>query len=241
MTGDEARVATAPVEGSTTAPAAAAPITFGGLQAAWAEAADPAGAVLLVHENRGLTPHFFEVAARFARDGYSSLSVDLLSFEGGTASLTDPAAAPAALAARDVSDVLADLRAGLDELERRAPGAGLATVGFCFGGGMVWNLLDAGEPRLAAAVPFYGPAPAEPDFAGSDAAVLAIYAGLDDRVNATRPVAEAALQAAGLTYEIRTFDGADHAFFNDTGDRYDEEAATEAYALVLDWFAQYVS
>ena len=82
---------------------------------------------------------------------------------------------------------------------------------------MVWALLDAGEPRLAAAFPFYGPAPDQPDFAGNTAAVLAVYAELDARVNASRDTAEQALEAAGLTHEMKTYPGVDHAFFNDTG------------------------
>ena len=113
--------------------------------------------------------------------------------------------------------LLADMRLGLDELERRAPGAKLAVVGFCFGGGLTWRLLAAGEPRVAVAVPFYGPAPDAPDFSRSKAAVLAIYGELDDRVNGTRDTAVSALTRAGLTHEVRTFPGADHGFFNDTG------------------------
>ena len=197
--------------------------------------------MLLVHENRGLTPHFFDLVGRFAADGYSALCVDLLSAQGGTAALTDPAGAPAALGAAPVEQLLADLGAGIGELQSRVPEANLGVVGFCFGGGMTWNLLDAGEERLAAAVPFYGPAPDAPDFSGANAAVLAIYAGKDDRVNASRDRAVAALEAAGLTHEVKTFDGVDHAFFNDTGPRYDEAAATEAYALVLDWFGRYLA
>jgi len=105
---------------------------------------------------------------------------------------------------------------------------------------MVWNLLHAGEQRLAAAVPFYGPAPDNPDFSRAKAAVYAIYAERDDRVNASRERAEAALKAAGLTYQVRTFAGADHAFFNDTGQRYHEQAAREAYTAVLEWFGRYL-
>ena len=90
-------------------------------------------------------------------------------------------------------------------------------------------------------MPFYGPGPAAPDFSDSNAAVLGIYAGLDDRVNASRDAMAAALESAGLTHEIRTFEGVDHAFFNDTGPRYDEAAATEAYAALLDWFGQHLA
>jgi carboxymethylenebutenolidase len=82
--------------------------------------------------------------------------------------------------------------------------------------------------------------PDQPDFHGVTAAVLAMFAGLDDRVNAGRERAEAALRDAGVTYWIRTFEGADHAFFNDTGPRYDAEAAEQAYNDMLDWFGRYL-
>ena len=213
----------------------------GELQGAWAASADPQGALLVVHENRGLTPHFFDLVGRFANDSYAALCVDLLSAEGGTGSLQDPAAAPTTLANAPMERLLGDLQAGVDELERRVSGAKVGVVGFCFGGGMVWNLLNAGEQRLAAAIPFYGPAPDNPDFSQARAAVLAIYAELDGRVNASRDRAEAALKEAGLTYEIRTFPGADHAFFNDTGPRYNEQAAQEAYRDALDWFGQHLA
>jgi carboxymethylenebutenolidase len=213
----------------------------GELQGAWAPATDPKGVLLVIHENRGLTPHFFDLVGRFAKEGYSALCVDLLSAQGGTASLEDPAAAPTTLANTPPEQLVADLQAGIDELERRVPDAKVGAVGFCFGGGMTWNLLQAGEQRLAAAVPFYGPAPENPDFSQAKAAVLAIYGEQDERVNASRDRAEAALKAAGLTYQIRTFAGAGHAFFNDTGPRYNAEAAQQAYQEVLDWYGQHLS
>jgi carboxymethylenebutenolidase len=135
----------------------------------------------------------------------------------------------------------ADMIAGIRELERRLSVKGIAAVGFCFGGGMVWRLLGSGETRLAAAAPFYGPLPEEPDFTrAKKTAVLGIYAGLDTRVNATRDAAAAALAEAGLVHELVTFPGVNHAFFNDTGPRYDADAAAEAYDRVLDWFERYV-
>ncbi|MGD9797734.1 MAG: dienelactone hydrolase family protein [Acidimicrobiia bacterium] len=197
------------------------------------------GAVLVIHENRGLTAHFHDLVGRLAADDYAALAVDLLTPEGGTASLEE-ADATAGLSAAPESRLLGDLRAGIDELGRRASGAKVGAMGFCFGGGMVWRLLAAGEGRLAAAVPFYGTTPADPDFSGSDAAVLAIYGGLDGRVTSDRPKAEAALEAAGLTYEVQVYEGANHAFFNDTGARYDRVAAVDAYRRVLDWFGRHL-
>ena len=207
-----------------------------------AEADSPRGAVLVIHENRGLTPHIRSIPPRLAADGYTALAIDLLSEEGGTASLPTEGDATAALGNAPAERMIADLRAGLDELGRRAPGAKLATIGFCFGGGMTWQLLAAGEPRLAAAVPFYGPFPSGASLAGSpNAAVLGIYAGLDNRVNGTKDAAEAALTEAGLTHELRVFDGVDHAFFNDTGPRYDADAAAQAYQAMLDWFGRHLA
>jgi carboxymethylenebutenolidase len=207
-----------------------------------ATAVEPQGAVLVIHENRGLTAHIRTIPARLAADGYTALAIDLLSEEGGTASLPSEGDATAALGNAPLERMIADLRAGLDELERRAPGAKLAVIGFCFGGGMSWRLLAAGEPRLAAAVPFYGPAPEGADFSGSpNAAVLGIYAELDARVNASQAAAQTALEAAGLTHEIKVFPGVDHAFFNDTGGRYDPDQAAAAYTAMLDWFAQHLA
>nr|WP_090277205.1 dienelactone hydrolase family protein [Mycolicibacterium komanii]CRL71315.1 carboxymethylenebutenolidase [Mycolicibacterium komanii] len=222
------------------------PITWAGprgeLQAAWAEAQQPRGAVLVIHENKGLNDHIRSVAGRFAGTGYSALAIDLLSAQGGTATFADPAEATAALGAIPPEDAIADLKSGVDELQRRVPGEKVAGVGFCMGGGYVWRLLAAGEPRLSAAVPFYGPTPDNPDFSGSkDVAVLGIYAAQDQRVNATEPVARAALEKAGLIFELVTEPDANHAFFNNTGQRYNPAAAADAWRRVQDWFGRYLA
>jgi carboxymethylenebutenolidase len=220
-------------------------ITFTGpageLKGWFAPAADPKGAVLIIHENRGLTDHFQDLPGRFAASGYSALSLDLLSRAGGTSSFADSGAATAALGQASQENLTADMQAGLDELARREPSAKLAAVGFCFGGGQVWQLVASGDRRLAAAVPFYGPGPSDADFSGSQAAVLGVYAEDDSRVNASMDAMETALTDAGLTHELRVFPGVDHAFFNDTGARYNAEQAAAAYQAVLDWFAQHLS
>ena len=216
-------------------------------RAAYKAAAKPKGAVLVIHENKGLTTHFFELVGRMAAKGYSALCVDLLSREGkdGLAGFTDQAAATAALGAMPREQLLGDLKAGADALlDRAGGGLNLGAMGFCFGGGMTWNLLQTGptqEKRLRAAVPFYGPGPEAPDFTGSKAAVLGMYAGDDERVNASMPAMEAALKAAKLTHEIKVWDGAQHAFFNNTGERYNATAAKEAQTQLLAWFGKHLA
>jgi len=217
-------------------------VTFPGgtgtMSGAYAAAESPRGAVLVVHENRGLTDHIRAVAGRLAGDGYSALAPDLLSRAGGTAGAPD---ATAALGAISTADLVTDLRSGLTELARRADGLKLGVMGFCFGGGMTWQLLDSGPSELTAAVPFYGPSPDAPTFTGSQAAVLGVFAEKDARVNAGRDKLEAALTAAGVTHELVTVPGVDHAFFNDTGARYDQAAASQVYQQVLSWFGTHLT
>jgi carboxymethylenebutenolidase len=254
---DKKPTASAPVTSSGPATSSAAPpgtehalsttpITWAGpkgeLQAAWAEAPSAKGGMLVIHENKGLNDWVRSVAGRFAGIGYSSLAIDLLSGQGGTAKFSDPAQATAALGKIAPDEFVANLKSGIDELQRRVPGKKIAVVGFCMGGGLVWQLLASGAPQLAAAIPFYGPAPDNPDFAGSkDVAVLAFYGEQDQRVNATEPVAKSALEKAGLVHELVTEPNANHAFFNDTGDRYNAVAADDAWRRVQDWLTKYAS
>jgi carboxymethylenebutenolidase len=234
---------------SAEAEAAALPtreITFRGprgrrLMGAWAAARRPRGGVLVIHENRGLTDSIRTVARRLAASGYSSLAIDLLSEEGGTGSFDDEFEAMAALGAAPSSRLVADLKAGVTELRRRLPGKKVGVTGFCFGGGMTWLLLASKEPRVAAAVPFYGPFPENGSLAGAKAAVLGVYAELDARVNASRAEARAALRRARLRHEIVTFPGVDHAFFNPTGARHDAAAAAAAYRRMVAWFGRYLA
>jgi len=256
--GDNKKTANAPVtsSGPATSPSVPPgsanalptnPITWAGpqgqLQAAWAEASNAKGGILVIHENKGLNDWVRSVAGRFAGIGYSALAIDLLSGKGGTAKFTDPAAATAALGTITPQEFVGNLNSGIGELGRRVPGKKLAVVGFCMGGGLVWQLLVSGASALAAAIPFYGPAPNNnPDFRRSkDVAVLAFYGEQDKRVNATEPIVRASLEQAGMVHQLVTEPNANHAFFNDTGDRYSAPAADDAWRKVQEWLTQYVA
>lgn len=221
------------------------PISWAGpqgqLQGAWAQAANSKGGVLVIHENKGLNDWVRSVAGRLAGAGYSALAIDLLSEKGGTGAFQDPAQATAALGTIAPEQFTHDLNSGVAELRLRAPGQKAAVVGFCFGGGLVWQLLASGALGVSAAVPFYGPLPDNPDFTGSKAAVLGIYAALDTRVTGSQQAAKAALDRAGLVNELVIEPNADHAFFNDTGPRYNPAAAADAWRRLLDWLGHYLA
>lgn len=214
----------------------------GELKGAWAQAHNARRGVLVIHENKGLNDWVRSVAGRLAGAGYSALATDLLSEEGGTDHFSDPAQATAALSAVKPDRFIADLKSSVGELQSRVPGRKIGVVGFCFGGGLVWQLLAAGAPGVSAAVPFYGPLPDNPDFAASkDAAVLALYGALDTRVTSSEAAAKAALDRAGMVNDIVIEPNADHAFFNDTGPRYNAAAAEDAWQRVLEWFGRYLA
>lgn len=206
----------------------------GTLFGAYAAAAPAKGAVVVVHENRGLTDTNRAVASRLAGDGYSALAVDLLSEEGGTPKV--PAADVAtALNNAGPGRIRPDLGASIDELVTRNPSAKVGMIGFCFGGTVVWDFLTQDEPRLAAAAPFYGTVPDELVFR-TRAAVLGVYGETDSRVNATREAARTGLEKVKLQYQIKTYPGVGHGFYNQV----DTDQSKAAYTDVLDWFDRYL-
>jgi len=207
----------------------------GTLLGVYAAATKPKGAVLVVHENRGLVDNIKAVAARLAGDGYSALAVDLLSEEGGTSKVA-AADVSTALNGAGPARIRADLHAAADELARRNPGVKLGLIGFCFGGTVVWDFLSDGEARLAAAAPFYGTVTPDVSFAKNKAAVLGIYGETDSRVNATRDAAKAALDKTAVPHEIKTYPGVGHGFYSDIG----SEQSKAAYSDVLDWYGRHL-
>jgi carboxymethylenebutenolidase len=197
-------------------------------------------AILICHENRGLNDHIKDVARRFAREGYIALAVDLLTREGGADNL-DPSQVPGLLGSAGPDRHEADFIAALDYLETLdfVDSQRIGMTGYCFGGGVTWQVVTA-EPRLKAAVPFYGPAPDLAQVPDIQAAVLGVYAELDQRINASMDALEQALSEADITFQFNVYPGVNHAFHNDTGQRYVEEQATQAWLDTLAWFESYL-
>ena len=193
------------------------------------------GGVIVIHENRGLNPHAEDVARRLALAGYTAVGVDMLSPQGGTPPDEDKARDMFTRVDRNVA--VADLVAVADWLLARPDSNGkVGAVGFCWGGGMV-NTLATAAPKLNAAVPFYGSVPASADVPKIKAKMLMHYAGNDPRINAGIPEFESALKAAGVDYRYFVYDGAQHAFNNDTAAaRYNEATAKLAWGRTIEFF-----
>lgn len=196
--------------------------------------------VLVCHENRGLTSHIRDVARRFAQAGYVAIAPDLLSREGGTDNL-DRDQIPGLLSNAGAERHIADFSTAFAYLQNldTVDGQRIGMTGYCFGGGVTWDVATA-IPDLKAAVPFYGRGPALAQVANIQAAVLGVYAEHDTRINAGIDALQIALENAGVTHQFNTYPGVDHAFHNDTGSRYVEEQATLAWEDTLDWFETYL-
>lgn len=215
--------------------------TMQGYQAEPRRPAGPLGAVLVIHENRGLNAHTEDVARRLAVAGYRAVAADFLSPVGGTPA--DQDAAREAIGKLDLGTTAADSVATLRLLKSLPGGNGKAgAVGFCWGGGMVNRVALAAGDLLDAGVSFYGPAP-DPALAPQVRAPLQLhYAGLDERVNKTGFPWRDALAAAGRTVDAHLYPGVNHAFHNDTSaERYDDDAAKLAWKRTLDFFGRHVA
>ena len=195
------------------------------------------GAVVVIHENRGLTPHIKDVTRRVAQAGYLALGVDALTPLGGTPADEDKGRE--LIGQLDPAKNLNNYLAALAYLRSRRDSNGrTGAVGFCWGGGLA-NQLAVHDPRLDATVAYYGQQAKAEDAPKIKGALMLHYGGLDQRINAGIPVYEAALKAAGTKYELYVYEGVNHAFNNDTSPaRYNAEAAKLAWDRTLRLFKE---
>ena len=203
------------------------------------DAAGKLPAVIVIHENRGLNPHIKDVTRRMATEGFIALGVDYLSPMGGTPADEDKGREM--IGQLKQPDVIAYGKAALAYLKGRPDSNGkVGAIGFCWGGGAV-NNLAVNAPDLDAGVAYYGGQPKAEDVPKIQAALMLHYGGLDERINAGIPAYEAALKQAGKTYEIYVYEGANHAFNNDTNAaRYDKDAADLAWRRTVDFLKKHL-
>ncbi|MEI6669484.1 MAG: dienelactone hydrolase family protein [Acidobacteriota bacterium] len=193
-------------------------------------------AVIVIHENRGLNPHIQDVARRLAAEGFLALAPDALSPVGGTPA--EETKAIELIGKLDAAETVARLTAAIPFLAKHAGSTGkVGVVGFCWGGGMVNRMAAAAGASLNAGVSYYGPQIPAADVPKIQAPLLLHYGGTDQRINAGIEAYETALKANNKTYEKFIYDGAGHAFNNDTRDTvYNKDAATLAWTRTIAFF-----
>jgi carboxymethylenebutenolidase len=202
-------------------------------------AAGPVGGVIVIHENRGLNDHIRDVTRRMALEGFNALAVDFLSPLGGTPADEDQARQM--FSTLDAGETAANAEAARVYLAGIEGANGkVGAVGFCWGGGTV-NNFAVRSPDLNAGVAYYGSQPQAEDVPAIKAPLLLHYGGLDERINAGIPAYREALEKNGKTFEIFVYEGANHAFNNDTSAaRYDKAAADLAWGRTVAFFKTYL-
>jgi carboxymethylenebutenolidase len=188
--------------------------------------------VVVIHENRGLNPHIEDVARRVALEGFIAIAPDALSPLGGTPE--DPDKARELIGKLDGQSTMQNYVAAVRYLKTHPQSTGkVGCIGFCWGGAMA-NQVAVNSPDVLAVVPFYGRQPASEDIPKIKASLLLHYAGLDEAINKGIPAYEAALKKASVDYTIYIYEGAQHAFNNDTNaERYNKEAAQLAWQRTI--------
>ena len=200
----------------------------------------PFGAVLVMHENRGLNPYIEDVARRAAVDGFLALAPDGLSPIGGYPGNDDDG--------RTMQRTLdqAALRQDMVNSARfvknhELSNGKLGATGFCWGGGTTNFLATTLGDELQAGAPYYGRA-ADTDQVGNIAAAMLIhYAEDDERVNAMKDEYEAALKANGVSYEMHVYPDTRHGFHNYSTPRYNEDAAKLSWERTIALFREHLA
>jgi len=195
-------------------------------------------AVVVIHENRGLQPHIQDVAKRFAKEGFLALAPDGLTPVGGTPEGNEQLASERI---RELvqEDTVDNFVAAVKYLKTHPQSTGkVGCTGFCWGGAMT-NQVAVHAPELDAAVPYYGRTPATEDVAKIHAPIMAHYAGNDPGINAGIPAFEEELKKQHKEYQIFIYEGAGHAFNNDSNpERYNEAAAKLAWGRTVTFFKE---
>lgn len=197
------------------------------------KAAAPFAAVIVIHENRGLTEFVVDIAQRWATEGYLGIAVDFLSRLGGTAKFASTQEAGGGIRQLERPGVVEDLHATVAYLKTRSDVRKnmLGVTGFCWGGGNTFNFATESK-EIAFAMPFYGPPPPPERAENIVCPIRAVFAETDERINAAVPAFAEKMKELGKPFDYKFYPGTGHAFMNFTGTRYNEEQSRIAWADV---------
>jgi carboxymethylenebutenolidase len=193
--------------------------------------------VVVIHENRGLVPHIEDVTRRVALEGFLAIAPDALTPLGGTPE--DPEKAPSLIQKLDSQSTIQNYLAAVKYLKTHPVSTGkIGAIGFCWGGGIA-NQVAVNSPDVLAVVPYYGRQPASEDVPKIKASLVLHYAGLDEGINKGIPAYEEALKKASIDYKMYMYEGAQHAFNDDTNPaRYNKEAAQLAWKRTISFLKE---
>ena len=191
-------------------------------------------AVVVIHENRGLTPHIQDVARRVALEGFVAVAPDMLSPIGSTPKDRDKARSMLyGVPKKEISANMARVSKYARNHSRSTGKVGV--VGFCWGGGQSLNLA-VNDPKINAAVAYYGNPPKK-KLERINAPILLNYAEKDPkRTKRVKPFV-AALKKMGKPHKLYFYAGTKHAFNNDARPaRYHKKAAALAWKRTIAHF-----
>jgi carboxymethylenebutenolidase len=217
-------------------------VTFGknmtGYLAVPADASGKLPAVMVVHENRGLVPHIKDVVRRVALEGFLALGPDFLAPDGGTPE--DEEQGREMIGKLDRGKTVANALAAIAFLKSHPNSNGnVGAIGFCWGGGIVNATAVVAGASLKAGVPYYGAQPKAEEVGKIKAEMMLHYAEQDERINAGIPAYKDALETSGIKHQIFVYEGAQHAFNNDTSAaRYDKRSADLAWSRTIGFLKQ---
>jgi len=195
-------------------------------------------AVVVIHENRGLNPYIEDVARRVAVAGFIAFAPDALTPLGGYPGNDDDGRT--LQRQRDRDEMVEDFAAAVEFIGGHPDCTGkVGSVGFCFGGGMSMRMAVR-IPTLAAAVAYYGRHPDPTEVTLIKAPLMLHHGELDERVNASWPDFEKALQSANAAYVNYEYADADHGFHNDTTPRYNKGAAQLSWKRTTEFFTRHL-
>lgn len=194
--------------------------------------------MVIIQEWWGLNEHIKDVARRFAREGFVALAPDL--YHGVVVS--EPDEARKLVMELDMDEAVREIQQAVAFLGAQdyVADAQVGIVGFCMGGRLVLQTARV-EDQLGAAVAFYG-SPLTPQEATEvKSPVLGLYGAQDHIPVLDVRAMHEAFDRAGVDNELHIYEGAGHAFFNDTRSSYRPEAAADAWPRTLTWFREHLS
>jgi carboxymethylenebutenolidase len=195
----------------------------------------PFPAVVVIHENRGLNPYIEDVARRLAVEGFLALAPDGLYPVGGYPGNDDDG--KKMQSALDPDKLYNDMLNSANFVKNHSTSTGkLGAVGFCYGGAVVNKFAVSLGKNLNAGVPFYGVAPNLEDVKKIKAPLMLQYAEKDDRVNATLPPYQLALEKNDNDFVVNIYEDTQHGFHNNSTPRYNEKQANLAWDRTITFF-----